>query len=102
MICVKALYKNSIQYITHYAISAAAASANLETVDLSKLRLSDVSAESGAFTDPNWSPEELDGAGPAAPADARAGGNHHHPMMGGFCCATFPLSRGLLRTIKRL
>lgn len=64
------------------------------TVDLSKLRLSDSSgSESGAYTDTLNSPD-LD--------DYTSMVSGGQPVMGGFCCATFPLTRGLARTIKRL
>lgn len=63
------------------------------TVDLAKLRLSDSSnsgSEGTVYCD-TGSPEMEDY--PFL---------HGQPVMGPFCCATFPLARGLARTIKRL
>ncbi|KAH9491805.1 Rho guanine nucleotide exchange factor 7 [Bulinus truncatus] len=67
----------------------------VNSLDLSKLRLSDSSgsAESGAYSESLNSPDLDDYT------SIVSGGQ---PLMGGFCCATFPLTRGLARTIKRL
>ncbi|KAL8593948.1 hypothetical protein ACOMHN_021800 [Nucella lapillus] len=60
-------------------------------VDLSKLRFSDSSGSDGTgYMDPG-SPEYEDY--PFIQG---------RPVMGPFCCATFPLARGLARTMKRL
>ncbi|KAK7466802.1 hypothetical protein BaRGS_00037118, partial [Batillaria attramentaria] len=62
-------------------------------VDLSKLRLSD-SSNSGS--------DGLPYGDMGSPEFEDYPFIHGRPVMGPFCCATFPLARGLARTIKRL
>lgn len=60
-------------------------------VDLTKLRLNDsTDPDGGSLTDPLISPDQEDYA------------LVRGQVMRGFCCASFPLAKGLARTIKRL
>ncbi|KAK3783514.1 hypothetical protein RRG08_008851 [Elysia crispata] len=76
---------------------------DIPSVDLTKLRLSDSSgsAESGAYTDPLISPD-LDDYTMVGAVHGGEGAGGGAALLGGFCCASFPLARGIARTIKRL
>ncbi|XP_064615538.1 rho guanine nucleotide exchange factor 7-like isoform X3 [Liolophura sinensis] len=61
------------------------------SLDLTKLRLNDsADSDGGSLTDPLISPDQEDYA------------LVRGQVMRGFCCASFPLAKGLARTIKRL